>query len=46
MLKKAKNTIPEHVYGILKSLKEVKVTLDVETNKISELNILPTHKNG
>ena len=37
--RRPKSTILEHFWGILKSLKEVKVTIDVETKKIFELNI-------
>ena len=43
--RRPKSTIPEHVLGFLKSLKEVKVTLDVKTRNIYELNLLPTHQN-
>ena len=40
-----KSIILWHFLGISENLEEVKVTLDVDTIKMYELNILPTHQN-
>ena len=41
--RRSKCTILELFLRILKSLMEVKLTIYIETKKIFELNILPTH---
>ena len=41
--RRTKSNILRHFLGILNNLKEVKITLDVKTRKIYEIDILHTH---